>query len=77
MIHALGIVTFVAQSSFGSGGTWDGTVKNLQNHWSDVYGFDDGSDAMAELSQMGLERIGMEELDDFYGLPRPVRMNMV
>ena len=77
VIHALGIVTFVAQSSFGSGGTWDGTVKNLQNHWSDVYGFDDGSDAMAELSQMGLERIGMEELDDFYGLPRPVRMNMV
>ena len=77
VIHALGIVTFVAQSSFGSGGTWDGTVKNLQNHWSDVYGFDDGSDAMEELSQMGLERIGMEELDDFYGLPRPVRMNMV
>ena len=77
VIHALGVVTFVAQSSFGSGGTWDGTVKNLQNHWSDVYGFDDGSDAMAELSQMGLERIGMEELDDFYGLPRPVRMNMV
>ena len=77
VIHALGVVTFVAQSSFGSGGTWDGTVKNLQNHWSDVYGFDDGSDAMEELSQMGLERIGMEELDDFYGLPRPVRMNMV
>ena len=77
VIHALGIVTFVAQSSFGSGGTWDGTVKNLQNHWSDVYGFNDGSDAMAELSQMGLERIGMEELNDFYGLPRPVRMNMV
>ena len=77
VIHALGIVTFVAQSFFGSGGTWDGTVKNLQNHWSDVYGFNDGSDAMAELSQMGLERIGMEELNDFYGLPRPVRMNMV
>lgn len=69
VIHALGIVTFVAQSSFQTGGTWDGTVKNLQNHWSDVYGFDDGSDAMTELSQMGMELIGMDALSDFYNLP--------
>ena len=70
VIHALGIVTFVAQATLGMGGTWDGTVKNIQNHWSDVYGFDDGSDAMTELSQMGLARIGMEELGDFYELPK-------
>lgn len=70
VIHALGIVTFVAQASFRSGGSWDGTVKNLQNRWSDVYGFDDGSDAMTELSQMGLELIGMEDLADFYDLPK-------
>ena len=69
VIHALGIVTFVAQSSLGSGGTWDGTVKNLQNPWSAVYGFHDGSAAMTELSQMGLQFIGMEDLKDFYDLP--------
>lgn len=71
IIHALGIITFVAQSSLGTGGTWDGTVKNLQNRWSDVYGFDDGSEAMGELAQMGMELIGMDHLEDFYGLPKP------
>ena len=70
IIHALGIVTFVAQSSFHKGGTWDGTIKNLQNRWSDVYGFDDGSNAMTELAQMGLELIGMNDLADFYELPK-------
>lgn len=70
VIHALGIVTFVAQSSLRIGGTWDGTVKNLQNRWSDVYGFDDGSGAMTELSQMGMELITMEQLKDFYDLPK-------
>ena len=70
VIHALGIVTFVSQSSMGMGGTWDGTVKNLQNRWSEVYGFNDGSEAMGELSRMGLELIGMDDLKDFYGLPK-------
>lgn len=74
VIHALGIVTFVAQSSLGTGGTWDGTVKNLQNRWSDVYGFSDGSDAMAELSQMGLQPIGLADLEDFYDLPKPISL---
>ena len=74
VIHALGIVTFVAQSSLHVGGTWDGTVKNLQNRWSDVYGFRDGSDAMTELSQMGLELISIVDLKDFYDLPKPVSM---
>ena len=70
VIHALGIVTFVAQSSLRAGGTWDGTVKNLQNLWSEVYGFEDGSDAITELVQMGLEPIGMKDLADFYDLPK-------
>lgn len=70
VIHAMGIMTFVAQSSLQMGGTWDGTVKNLQNCWSRVYGFNDGSEAMRELSQMGLELIGMENLTDFYDLPQ-------
>ena len=70
VIHGLGIVTFVAQSSLSAGGTWDGTVKNLQNHWSAVYGFDDGSEAMTELSRMGLHLVGLEDLKDFYNLPK-------
>ena len=70
VIHALGIVTFVAQSSLHIGGTWDGTVKNLQKQWSDVYGFRDGSDAMTELAQMGLEQIGMADLENFYDLSK-------
>lgn len=74
VIHALGIVTFVAQASMHIGGTWDGTVKNLQNRWSDVYGFDDGSDTMAELSQMGLNLIGMDDLKAFYDLPKTDRL---
>ena len=69
VIHALGLKTFVAQSSLHTGGTWDGTVKNLQHNWSPVYGFDDGSEAMDELAQMGLMEILPEQLEDFYDLP--------
>lgn len=71
VIHALGLMTFVAQANLHTGGTWDGTEKNLQNRWSPVYGFDDGSDAMAELSQMGMERIKLDALSDFYNLSQP------
>ena len=74
VIHALGLKTFVAKSSLHTGGTWDGTVKNLQKNWSPVYGFDDGSPAMTELSQLGLERIGMEELASFYDLPGKISL---
>ena len=69
VIHALGLKTLVAQSSLHTGGTWDGTVKNLQHNWSPVYGFDDGSEAMDELAQMGLMEILTEQLQDFYDLP--------
>ena len=70
VIHALGIVTFVAQSSLHTGGTWSGTVKNLQNHWSDVYMFRDGSEAMVQLEQLGANLIGIEALASFYDLPK-------
>ena len=67
-IHALGALTFVAQSGHRTGGTWDGTVKNLRFGWSQVCCFDDGSPAMVELEQMGAKPIGMEDLQDFCGL---------
>ena len=70
IIHALGLKTFVAQSSLKMGGTWDGTVKNLRGGWSDVYCFDDHSEAMVLLSQMGANLIGIPDLASIYDLPR-------
>ena len=68
-IHALGRMVFVAQSGLQSGGTWDGTVKNLRFGWSSVACFRDGSEASAQLEQMGAYLIGMEDLRDFGTLP--------
>ena len=68
-IHTLGIKTFVAQTGLKTGGTWDGTVKNLRFCWSSVYCFEDGSDGITQLCQMGATPIGMGELNSFYDLP--------
>ncbi|MBQ8881207.1 MAG: DNA-protecting protein DprA [Oscillospiraceae bacterium] len=68
VIHSLGAKTFVAQCNLGVGGTWDGTVKNLQKGWSPVFCFDDGSLASAELEQLGATTIGIEQLSDFAAL---------
>ena len=65
VIHCMGLRTFVAQSDYQKGGTWDGTVKNLRFGWSPVYCFDDGSVAARKLSDMGAELIGFADLDDF------------
>ena len=69
IIHALGLKTFVAQCSLGTGGTWDGTVKNLQHGWSNVYCFRDGSEAAVQLEQMGANLINTEDLVQFDALP--------
>lgn len=71
VIHALGQKTFVAQAALGSGGTWDGTVKNLQHLWSSVYCFADQSPACLELEQLGAITVTMQELADFRQLPLP------
>lgn len=63
-IHALGQITFVAQSTKGKGGTWSGTVKNLNHGWSSVVCFRDGSNASLELEQMGAYLMGIEDLWD-------------
>ena len=70
VIHALGLKTFVAQSSLKTGGTWDGTVKNLRSGWSDVYALRDGSEAMLLLEQLGATLIGLHDLTAFYDLPK-------
>ena len=68
VIHALGLKTFVAQSSLKTGGTWDGTVKNLRFGWSPVFCCDDGSEAAKILCQMGAVPVGLDELDSIYDL---------
>ena len=68
MIHALAEKTFVAQCDLNTGGTWSGTVKNLENNWSTVFCFADGSRAMQELQQMGAQLIGVEQLADMGAL---------
>lgn len=67
VIHALGSKTLVAQSNL-TGGTWDGTVRNLQQRYSGVFCFNDGSTAMKELEQMGAVLIGLENLRDIEAL---------
>ncbi len=68
LIHAIPEKTFVAQCDYRIGGTWDGTAKNLQNHWSDVFCFADDSAAMAALQDMGAFMITSEDLKDIASL---------
>ncbi len=65
LIHALAEKAFVAQCSPGRGGTWDGTVKNLQNNWCPVFCFADGSDGASALTQMGAEPVKIGQLQAF------------
>lgn len=71
-IHSLGEMTFVAQCGYQTGGTWDGTVKNLRFGWSPVYCFRDASAAAELLMQMGAEGVDETMLQDFTLLPKPV-----
>ena len=43
-IHAMGEKTLVAQTGFGKGGTWSGSLDNLQHEYSPLFVFDDGSE---------------------------------
>ena len=65
LIHALGEKTFVAQSAYQMGGTWDGSVKNLRFRWSPVFVFADGSGAAEALCQMGGNPVTREDLANF------------
>ena len=69
VIHALGRMVFVAQSSLHKGGTWDGTVKNLRFGWSSVGCFRDGSEASLQLEQMGAYLVDERDLQDLGQLP--------
>ena len=75
-IHALGLSAISAQCSMQTGGTWDGSVKNLRFGWSPLYIFDDGSKSADLLEQMGAEKIGFEELQDLRNLPSPTQIKL-
>ena len=75
-IHALGIAAIAAQCSLRMGGTWDGSVKNLRFGWSPLCVFDDGSESMELLCEMGARRISFEDLKDLRNLPRPIQFSI-
>lgn len=68
VIHALGQMTFVAQCGYQTGGTWDGTVKNLRFGYSPVFCFADGSPAQRLLADMGADTVTLQQLQDLKAL---------
>ena len=75
-IHALGHAAIAAQCSLQTGGTWDGSVKNLRFGWSPLCVFDDGSESARLLEQMGAVKIGFEDLKDLRNLPCPPQLKL-
>ena len=75
-IHALGLCTIAAQCTLRSGGTWDGSVKNLRHGWSPLYIFDDQSESAEVLEQMGAVKVGFENLKNLRDLPAPNQMRI-
>ena len=61
LIHCMGQKVFVARSGL-SGGTWSGTEKNLIKGWSPVYIFEDGTDPVRKLQELGATPIRREEI---------------
>ena len=53
LIHMLAEKTLAAQCSYKKGGTWQGCTENLKRGWSDLFVYDDGSQAMDALIQLG------------------------
>ena len=68
VIHTLGYITVVAQCNRQTGGTWDGTLKNLHNNWSPVFCYSDGSATALDLEQLGATLIAPEALSDLRAL---------
>ena len=70
LIHAMGQKVLVAQSDYGSGGTWNGTMENLKAEWSPVLMFagepdDPGTRGLVE---RGAVPITLSDLNDLSSL---------
>lgn len=68
LIHAMGLVTFVAQSSLEKGGTWSGSADNLKHGYSPLYVFQDGSAAAEALRNRGAKSVTEAMLTDLSAL---------
>ncbi len=66
LIHAMGQKVLVAQSDYGSGGTWNGTVENLKAEWSPVLMFAGELDnpGTRGLVERGAVPISLSDLND-------------
>ena len=53
LIHAMGEKTLVAQTGCGKGGTWSGSMDNLQHEYSPLFVCDDGSEGAQALCARG------------------------
>ena len=71
VIHCLPGKTFIAQCTYGKGGTWDGTMRNLRFGWSGVFCFCDGSPAAKEFEQMGAVPVTALQLANIRSLQMP------
>ncbi len=68
LIHSMGMLTLVARSSLGKGGTWSGCVQNLRNRYSPVFCFQDGSQAAEKLMELGAVAVDIYDLSDYQRL---------
>ena len=68
VIHTMAELTIAAQCTLGKGGTWEGILANLKNGWNPVCIFDDGSEAVTELQNRGVQLIVSEDLKHLAGL---------
>lgn len=68
LIHTMGALTVVAQCTYGKGGTWSGTSQNLRHSWTPVFCFQDGSEAVKSLCQMGANPVDIYDLNDISAL---------
>lgn len=70
LIHSMGEKTLVAQSDYGSGGTWSGTLENLKAGWSPVFVNDSEPDAPGTrgLLERGGNPVSIEALSRLDGL---------
>ncbi len=66
LIHAIGEKVFVAQTDCGTGGTWNGTIENLQNSWSPVFVCCDEPDNLGArgLIEHGAQGVTASQLTD-------------
>ena len=68
VIHCLGYKVFVAQSNLRKGGTWSGTVQNLQRGWTPVFCFDDHSESIDSLCATGAIPVCTSDLNSIENL---------